>query len=1128
MTTVDAAPRPAPPPRAAGPAHRDTPRGWHDHFVRFAGQVVTLAAFWSLISIPIRHWPWPDRVDDVFGLLNVPAGPSVFVAVLMFMLANALRRRLRAAMLLALVYQALVTVVQALVVAVALPHWQQLPTADVDTTRRDVVLLGIGAVLGGVIVVLLWLSRRAFAARLSRGARLRSLIVLAAGLATSVVVTFLLAEAFPGRLHGTGERVRWTLNASLDVGLNTDTLHGHHGPHWVTVLAGLMSAVALLAAAWVFLRSARAKQFLGARDELAVRRLLLEGGEQDSLGYFATRRDKSVILAPDGRAAVTYRVVASVSLASADPIGRSTSWPDAIAAWLAEARQYGWFPAVLSASEPGAKAYVAAGLKALAIGDEAVIDVDGFSLDGRTMRPVRQAVTRVRRAGYTIRARRHGDIPPDELAGLEGCAQRWRGDDTERGFSMALNRLGDPADERCVMVTAHDCTGAVRGLLSFVPWGRRGLSLDLMRRDHGAENGLVEFMVTGLVDAAPELGVTRISLNFAMFRSVFSAAEQVGAGPVLRLTEAVLSLASKLWQLETLYRSNAKYLPRWVPRYLCYDSSLTLTRAAIASGMAEGFLPSVHPTPPRSAAERITLADGAEVEFADAVRQQEEQLLRLPRPAQATGEQQRVRRDKIARLAAAGQPAYPVAVPRTCPVGGVRARHQGLPADHRTGERVSVTGRVRALRDFGGVCFAVLQDEGQALQAMLTASDTPAEARDLWRRAVDLGDQVSVTGEIVTSRRGELSVLVDDWAMAAKCLRPLPDAHAGLSDPDARVRQRYLDLLANPDAMRVLRARSVAVRALRDAFAARGFTEVETPMLQAVHGGATARPFRTHINAYDMDLYLRIAPELYLKRLCVAGMGKIFELNRNFRNEGADATHNPEFTSVEAYQAHADYVAMRELTRELVIDVAMAVHGAPVAIRPDAPDGAHRVDLSLPWPVTPVHEAVSKACDTEVTPRTPARELREICGRYGVHSSTRAGPGELVLDLYEALVEKQTLYPTFYTDFPLETSPLTRTHRLDPALAERWDLVAFGAEIGTAYSELVDPIDQRERLTEQSMRAAAGDPEAMELDEAFLTALEYAMPPTGGLGIGVDRLVMMLTGTNIRATLAFPFVRPQR
>jgi lysyl-tRNA synthetase class 2 len=326
--------------------------------------------------------------------------------------------------------------------------------------------------------------------------------------------------------------------------------------------------------------------------------------------------------------------------------------------------------------------------------------------------------------------------------------------------------------------------------------------------------------------------------------------------------------------------------------------------------------------------------------------------------------------------------------------------------------------------------------------------------------------------------------------------------------------------------MRLLTDRSVAVSELRQALGRRGFLEVETPMLQPVHGGANARPFVTHSNAYDATRYLRIAPELFLKRLCVAGMGKVFELNRNFRNEGADATHNPEFTSVEAYQAYADYLDMRELTRQLILEVATAVYGSPIARRP-GPDGVLTdVDLSGPWRSVTVHQAVSGVCGVTITADTGLDELSRLCREHGVNRPAEASPGTLVTELYEALVEKQTHQPTFYLDFPVETSPLTRLHRNDPRLAERWDLVAFGAEIGTGYSELIDPVDQRQRLVEQSLRAADGDPEAMQLDEAFLSALEYAMPPTGGVGLGVDRLVMMLAGASIRQTLAFPFLRP--
>jgi lysyl-tRNA synthetase, class II len=1107
----------------------ETTDGWKEKVAVWTARLVTLAAFWSLISIVING-PWADWIDEVFGLVNLPTDASLFTVVLLFVLGNALSRRIRFALWIVIFVFQLIAFLLGLFVAIYLLSGQTgTITINNDSTRIRLGLVVFEGATGLVLGVLLWRARSAFPARVGRGSRWLALLVLAVGIAVSAVVAIGLTQAFPADLRPGSERILWPLRAAIGQlpAQNSNIFHGHHGHHWIAVLAGVMSAAALVLAAIVFLRSARAKDFVSPQDELDVRRLVLESGERDSLGYFATRRDKSVVFSPDRRAAVTYRVVAEVSLASADPVGHMSSWPGAIEAWIAEARHQGWFPAALSASEAGASAYVAAGLKAIEIGDEAIIEVESFSLVGPTMAPVRRAVERVERAGYTLQVARHGDLGPEQLSHLESIADQWRADGDERGFSMALSRLADPADPRCVAVLARDADGALKGLLSFVPWGRRGLSLDLMRRDRNAENGITEFLVAGLVDASRDLGVARISLNFAMFRGIFSAAERVGAGPVMRLTGALLSVASKFWQLESLYRSNAKYLPRWVPRYMCHSPSVTVTRAAIAAGVAEGFLPGRDPVSARGPEDTVTFQGRTDVPFAVAATTQAEELLRPARPVQRLTEQERVRRRKIETLEASGMPAYPVQVARSMPLTEVCARHRGLAPDTYTGDEVSVAGRVRAVRDFGSLVFGVLQDNDDRLQVMVTDERTGADAVRLWRRTVDLGDYVSVTGEVATSRTGELSVAANAWTMAAKCLRPVPnDRVRHLGDPDTRVRQRYLDLIVNPETRTQLRQRSVAVRALRDGFGRRGFTEVETPMLQAVHGGANARPFITHINAYDTNLYLRIAPELFLKKLAVGGMSRVFELNRNFRNEGADATHNPEFTSLEAYQAWADYNDMRDLTRELIIEVATAVHGRPIARRPTEDGGWQEVDLSGDWPTISVHEAASRATGVELTTATSVDKLRVVCDEHGIMVPARATAGAMVLEIYDELVEGPTEAPTFYTDFPLETSPLTRVHREDPLLSERWDLVAFGAEIGTAYSELIDPVDQRERLTIQSLLAAAGDPEAMQVDESFLTALEYAMPPTGGLGVGVDRLVMMLTGTNIRSTLAFPFVRP--
>jgi lysyl-tRNA synthetase class 2 len=391
-----------------------------------------------------------------------------------------------------------------------------------------------------------------------------------------------------------------------------------------------------------------------------------------------------------------------------------------------------------------------------------------------------------------------------------------------------------------------------------------------------------------------------------------------------------------------------------------------------------------------------------------------------------------------------------------------------------------------------------------------------------WKRDVDLGDHVGVTGEVITSRSGELSVLASSWTLTAKSLRPLPEKFRGLTDAESRVRQRYVDLIVNPEARRAAELRAAVMHSIRSQLNERGFLEVETPVLTPLHGGANARPFLTRSHAYDSRVYLRIALELYLKRLVVGGIERVYEIGRIFRNEGADAAHNPEFTMLEAYEAYGDYTTIGELTRELVQAAAVAAFGSTVIRRADASD----YDIGGDWPKVTVYDALAAVAGEEVTAGTAEAGLRKLCERLDVPVAPGWNRAQIVLEMYERLVEKRTVQPTFYRDFPVEVSPLVRQHRSDPRLAERWDLVAFGAEIGTAYSELIDPVEQRTRLTAQSLLASGGDPEAMELDEEFLSALEYAMPPTGGLGMGVDRLMIMLTGRTIRDTILFPLVRP--
>jgi lysyl-tRNA synthetase class 2 len=486
-------------------------------------------------------------------------------------------------------------------------------------------------------------------------------------------------------------------------------------------------------------------------------------------------------------------------------------------------------------------------------------------------------------------------------------------------------------------------------------------------------------------------------------------------------------------------------------------------------------------------------------------------------------EQMRVRRHKRERMLATGPHPYPVQVPRTRTLREIRDAYDGLAPDVGTDEQVAVTGRVIFLRNTGKLCFATLREgDGTELQAMLSLADLGADGLAAWKADVDLGDHVSVVGEVVSSRRGELSVQAREWRMAAKGLRPLPVVHKELAE-ETRVRQRYLDLIVRDAARRTVRVRADAVRSIRDTLHSRGFIEVETPMLQVVHGGAAARPFVTHSNALDTDLYLRIAPELYLKRCVVGGIERVFELNRVFRNEGIDSTHSPEFTMLEVYQAYTDYDGMAQLTRMLYQTVARDVFGSTTLRLVDGSE----YEIGGEWAQISLFGAVSEALGEEINPTMRSAELLRHAQRVGLAVHPGWLPGKLVEELFEHLVVPDLHAPTFVKDFPVDTSPLTREHRSVAGLVEKWDLYIRSVESATAYSELVDPVVQRKRFEAQAALAAAGDDEAMPLDEDFLDAMEYGMPPSGGMGMGIDRLLMALTGSGIRETILFPLVRPQ-
>ncbi len=483
-------------------------------------------------------------------------------------------------------------------------------------------------------------------------------------------------------------------------------------------------------------------------------------------------------------------------------------------------------------------------------------------------------------------------------------------------------------------------------------------------------------------------------------------------------------------------------------------------------------------------------------------------------------EQHAVRLAKRLRMVELGMEPYPVAVPITTTISQVRADHPDLEPEATTGTQVGIAGRVVHMRVTGKLAFISLQEgNGERLQAMVSFAEVGEESFEALKELVDLGDHLFVSGEVIASKRGELSVMVSQWVIAAKALMPLPNLHSELNE-ETRVRQRYLDLIVREQARTTVTQRAAVNASLRQTFASHEYLEVETPMLQTLHGGASARPFTTHSNAFSTDLFLRIAPELFLKRAVVGGIERVFEINRNFRNEGADSTHSPEFAMLEAYQAYGDYHQMADLTQELVHNAAMAVSGSHVVTWADGSE----YDLSGQWDRLSLYESLSEACGKTITPETDLAQLAEMAESLEI-SVAQPTHGKYVEELWEHFVIESLSRPTFVFDYPVDTSPLVREHRSIPGVVEKWDLYVRGFELATGYSELIDPVIQRERFVEQAKLASKGDVEAMRLDEDFLRALEHGMPPSGGMGMGIDRLLMALTGLGIRETVLFPLVK---
>jgi lysyl-tRNA synthetase class 2 len=483
------------------------------------------------------------------------------------------------------------------------------------------------------------------------------------------------------------------------------------------------------------------------------------------------------------------------------------------------------------------------------------------------------------------------------------------------------------------------------------------------------------------------------------------------------------------------------------------------------------------------------------------------------------------RKKKLADLRAAGVDPYPHRYAPTDTAADLA--RDGGELDHAAlealGRRGRIAGRVVALRSFGKTVFAHVQDATGKIQAYFRKDALPPEAFAVVDK-LDVGDIVGVEGKLFRTKTGELTVQAAELTLLAKSLRPLPEKWHGLKDVEARYRQRYLDLIVNPDVRGVFRTRAAIVATIRAFFTARGFLEVETPMMQSIPGGATARPFRTFYNALDMEVFLRVAPELYLKRLVVGGFERVFEINRNFRNEGLSRAHNPEFTMLEFYQAYADYQSLMALTEELFLTIARQVIGGERLVYQ-----GREIDLTPPWPRLRLVDSLWEVGGLTREQAVDPAFLKQECERLGVPVKATYGPGRLQLELFERLVEPNLPRPTFITDFPKEISPLAKSRPDNPEVVERFELYIAGKEVANAFTELNDPVDQRERFLAQALEQAGGDEEAMRMDEDFLTAIEHGLPPTGGEGIGIDRLVMLFTDSaNIRDVILFPQLRPEK
>ena len=868
-------------------------------------------------------------------------------------------------------------------------------------------------------------------------------------------------------------------------------------------------------------------------DDFAHARRLVHTYGWDTLSYFVFRPDKSWFFSSDGEAMLAYGYRGGWALVSGDPVGRPESIPLVVDEFIAMCNRNAWRFAFLAVREADLPMYDTFGLHGLYMGDEAIIHTLEFDLDGRDMRKVRQSVNRYDKAGYTFELTSEFACDRSTTLRLNQISQQWRGEKPEEGFTTALSQDINGDCPECAIAVARDADGVPMGFLHLVPMfgDKPGFSLDIMRYERDAPNGMMDYLISQTALELRAQGITRLSMNFAAFGRLLD--DDIEFRGFHKLARWSVKKLSTVYQADTLRRFSEKFHPHWLPRMIVFKEPGDIASVGILYLGAERFLrvPLIgHVLAPRATDERSSAAHSdlaippGLMKRKPAHRRRRGQQI-VPPSADELGETPMfIANVRAAReLRADGIEPWPILTDFApdATAAELRERYPSLSPDAATGDTVSVAGRVMALRRFGAFTFCDLQDRSGRIQLYVRRD---ALGEQTWQafKKIGVGDVAGATGEVITSRSGELSVAAKSTMLLSKALRPLPDKIHGFRDAELRARRRYIDLIMNDDSKATALGRITTLATIREFMCAHDYAEVETGMLYNIPGGAQAKPFITHHNALDIDMYLRIALELELKRLVVGGIERVFEIGRAFRNEGADNRHNPEFTLMEAYCTYTDYLELMTFVEEMLTECARRVTGGTeIAV------GDQTMSFEPPWEQITMIEAAHRTTGLEIDLAMPDDEIRSRIEAYGIATEPAWGGAKMLEALYDEAVQMNIWDPTFVMDYPAATSPLAKRSRHSPLYAERYQLIVAGRELVNCYTEQNDPIVQREALMEQMRRREQGDDEAERIDFDFLRALEHGLPPLGGFGIGIDRLVMLLTGAdNIRDVILFPTYRP--